>query len=227
MASILSSETLDHPVVGNNSVSSIDSDEIDETVNMMRRSKVWNEPNYKTKNIPEPLTLQNDWDNEDMNDRKPLNIEVNKGTNFFSDPIRMYTMSSSQRGRVLIINNQEFENPSLYTYREGADVDAKNLELLFTQLGFTVTNLKNMRRNEMLKKLIDFSDVSVDKAGDMMVVCILSHGLEHGKIVAVDGVVLDTEQDVLRYFHRNFAKLSSRLIMSYYLMAIQSKLNGK
>jgi hypothetical protein len=178
-----------------------DPDEIDDALNPMRKSKVWNEPNY-TKSIPTPLNLQSSQEYEPPllleDSQTPLNIEVERGLKFFDDPVRMYPMSSSPRGQVLIINNQEFDNPDIYRFRKGAHVDAENLEKLFTQLGFNVMSYKNMKRNETLKKLIEFSDIAGDKSGDMMVVCILSHGLQNGKIVTADGFVIDTEMDVLR-----------------------------
>jgi len=186
-----------------------DTDEIDDATNPLRKSKVWNEPSYnKGGSIPTPLDLQQGQECgalQILEDTKtPLHIQVEMGNKFFCDPTRMYPMSSCPRGRVLIINNQEFDNPRMYSFRTGADVDADNLEKLFIQLGLNVTSLRNMKRNDMRKKIIDFADVADEKVGDMMVVCILSHGLEHGKIVCADGLVIDTEQDVLRSFNNDY-----------------------
>ena len=47
-------------------------------------------------------------------------------------------MNHKPRGHAVIINNQEFAMPELYPFREGADVDADNLEKLFSQLDFQV-----------------------------------------------------------------------------------------
>ena len=47
-------------------------------------------------------------------------------------------MYSKQKGVAVIINNQEFSDKDAYPFRTGADVDAKNLEKLFFQLGFQV-----------------------------------------------------------------------------------------
>ena len=49
-------------------------------------------------------------------------------------------MISSPRGEALIINNQEFSFPHMYPHRQGAGVDADNLETLFTQLDFHVSD---------------------------------------------------------------------------------------
>ena len=46
--------------------------------------------------------------------------------------------------------------------------------------------------------LLDFSETARRCPGDMLVVCILSHGKEHGKIVSSDCFDIDTEVDILR-----------------------------
>ena len=178
-----------------------DPDEIDEA---SRAFKVWNEPRY-TKAKPAPLDLQTsneDYiENQDIVEviKTPLKIKVGRGSKFFSDPLRIYPMLSCPRGYVLIINNQEFDDPDMFPFRKGAHVDGENLEILFTELGFRVMSYKNMRRNATLKKLIEFSELAGRNEADMMIVCILSHGLENGKIVTSDGFKIDTETDVLRY----------------------------
>ena len=50
-------------------------------------------------------------------------------------------MRNKIRGKVFIINNEKFEKK--LSFREGSDVDAKNLESLFTQLQFQVVIAKN------------------------------------------------------------------------------------
>ena len=54
---------------------------------------------------------------------------------------RIYPLISSPRGEALIINNQEFSFPHMYPHRQGAGVDADNLETLFTQLDFHVSGV--------------------------------------------------------------------------------------
>jgi hypothetical protein len=46
-------------------------------------------------------------------------------------------MFSKPRGRVLIIDNEEFDN-DIFERRKGSAVDSNNLEILFTELGFRV-----------------------------------------------------------------------------------------
>ena len=95
---------------------------------------------------------------EDEESKTPLAVNVQKATKFFGDPRlgldiqcftksnfifrdqnnRIYPMYSKQKGVAVIINNQEFSDKDAYPFRTGADVDAKNLEKLFFQLGFQV-----------------------------------------------------------------------------------------
>ena len=176
-------------------------DERDDASASLRSTKVWNEPTY-TKPSPAPIKIPED--NDDVfspqtdSARSPLKIAVERGSTFFSDPIRNYPMYSCPRGHVLIINNQEFDNPELYPDRKGAHVDGENLEKLFKGLGFVVNSHKNLKRNETLKTLINFADLTEHEKADMVVVCILSHGENNNRIVSADGLRIDTETDVLR-----------------------------
>ena len=111
----------------------------------------------------------------------------------------MYKMTSKPRGKALIINNQEFTMPDMFPFREGADVDADNLENLFSQLGFSVSKHSNMKRIDMMRLLIDFGESLNNDPGDMLIVAILSHGKEHGKIVTSDCHYIDEESDILRF----------------------------
>jgi len=52
-------------------------------------------------------------------------------------------MRNRIRGKVFIINNETFETKTKMTFREGSDVDAKNLENLFKQLQFEVVKEKD------------------------------------------------------------------------------------
>ena len=116
----------------------------------------------------------------------------------YSTHPRMYVMTSQPRGKALIINNQEFSMPDLFPFREGADVDADNLEKLFSQLGFTVSKHSNMKRIDMQRLLLDFCESLNHEPGDMLIVAILSHGKEHGKIVTSDCHYIDEESEILR-----------------------------
>jgi len=164
-----------------------------------RISKDWSEPPHRKAinfdNKPVPIA---------ENRRTPLHIEVEKGTKLFSDPARMYAMFSMPRGYALIINNQEFEDSLTYPLRVGAHVDSENLGSLFTQLGFIVVKCKDLRRRETLRKLDEIQEMAGEKTASMMVVCILSHGRDQGKIISTDGQSIDIEIDVLRKFNNDY-----------------------
>jgi len=98
----------------------------------------------------------------------------------------------------IIINNWIFDEDDLYPKRQGADVDAVNLGNLFGQLGFDVMHRENMDRIEMAKLMISLSETVVDKAADMVIVCILSYEGETGRPLSSDGYEIDTEVDVFR-----------------------------
>ena len=107
-------------------------------------------------------------------------------------------MSKNPRGAAIIINNQTFVYPEMYPFRDGADVDANNLEKLFSQLDFEVSKHTNLTRNATLKLMIDMADAVGSKPCDMLIVCILSHGKDQGKIVSSDGLMIDMETDIFR-----------------------------
>jgi len=113
-------------------------------------------------------------------------------------------MSSSPRGLALIINNIEFTYPDLFPYRKGANVDSENLAELFTQLGFKVETHLNLGRTDTFRVLIDFAARSEHKDADMAIVCILSHGTQHGRVVAADCMEFNIEVDILRRFNNDY-----------------------
>jgi len=202
-------DNLDQPLAALTIRNSTDPGELDDSVSYARKSKVWNEPVYnKKKNIPSVLNLQPSQDYEPPpvldDSQTPLHVEVEKGIKFFGTPGRMYPMQSKPRGYALIINNQDFDIPETYPFRKGAHVDSENLDNLFSQLGFEVLRYKNLKRNETLKKLIEFSELPGQETADMMIVCVLSHGSEHGKIVSSDCMPIDTEVDILRRFNNDY-----------------------
>jgi len=177
-------------------------DQPDDAMAPIRSTKVWNEPTY-TKPEPAPIKIPKDDDDVFSPQTKTalpslLKVSVERATKFCSDPMRIYPMYNCPRGHVLIINNQEFDDPESYPYRKGAHVDSENLEQLFTGLGFVAHSHKNLTRNENVKALINFSDLKEHEKSDMVIVCILSHGEENNKIVSADGLRIDTELDVLR-----------------------------
>jgi len=171
--------------------------------NPTRVSRVGSEPQHR-----KTLNLQSTFDYQPVpikeNRKTPLHIEVEKAAKLYSDPVRMYPMLSKPKGYALIINNQEFDDSLTYPLRVGAHVDSENLGSLFTQLGFIVVKCKDLKRRETLRKLDEISELAGTKKASMMVVCILSHGRDQGKIISTDGQSIDIEIDVLRKFNNDY-----------------------
>ena len=65
-------------------------------------------------------------------------------------------MTKQQHGLCLIIDNEKFENDVL-PFREGSQIDANNLDILFQELGFQVTMRRNLNYNDMMTTITEFS----------------------------------------------------------------------
>lgn len=75
--------------------------------------------------------------------------------------MQCYKMSSNPRGHVYIIDNEDFVN-DVFKKREGSHVDSRNLDCLFTELGFKVSNYesnKNHKRPSNLEIFFQNSDL--------------------------------------------------------------------
>ena len=90
--------------------------------------------------------------------KKPINISVVQSTEFHGDPDNTYKVRSKPKGWVLLINNEKFESETFST-RIGSEVDERNLETLFIQLGFQVLVRRNLKKDEMRKELKRFVQV--------------------------------------------------------------------
>lgn len=118
------------------------------------------------------------------------------------DQIEDYTMSSSQRGICLIINNVQFEN-DLLPKRKGSDKDAFRFKEVFRQLGFAVESKRNQTAEKM-KSLFRQVAARCMLKHDALVVILLSHGTESG-IYGTDGLEVDLN-DILSYYDNRNCK---------------------
>ena len=84
---------------------------------------------------------------------KPMNIKVKQSTEFHGDAEDTYKVRSNPKGWVLLINNERFESDTLPT-RKGSEVDERNLEMLFIQLGFKVLVKRNLKKDDMKRELM-------------------------------------------------------------------------
>ena len=89
---------------------------------------------------------------------EPLIIKVKPASQYRGPPDlpNTYPMTKSKRGLCLIIDNEKFENDVL-PFREGSHIDANNLDILFTELGFDVTLRRNLVYNDMMVTLSNFA----------------------------------------------------------------------
>ncbi|XP_067008451.1 caspase-1 isoform X2 [Anabrus simplex] len=95
-----------------------------------------------------------------------------------------YNMNHPRRGHAVIFNNEEFEMLDM-SKRVGSDADVKNLERLYTALGFDIMIYHNKNCHE-IKKIIDNLAEQDHSDADCMIVTVLSHGMGTGFILAKD-----------------------------------------
>ena len=135
---------------------------------------------------------------EDVIDASPLSnsatppsfpVRPRSSTKCEPDLTNAYPLTGNHRGWCLIVNNVEFETLS---ERRGSDRDAKNLQSLFTALGFTVWIVRNLDSNSMRSKFKELISKDHSKS-DSVVVCLLSHGLS-GKIYGTDGELVEVAE---------------------------------
>ncbi|CAG5125026.1 unnamed protein product [Candidula unifasciata] len=94
-----------------------------------------------------------------------------------------YLMSAKPRGRVLVINNEEFTH---LDNRVGSFEDRKSLETLFKALDFDVEVAKNQTKERMWELLVKESEKEYHKKAQCFVLVILSHG-HTGVVFGTDG----------------------------------------
>lgn len=111
----------------------------------------------------------------------PLTIKVKKSEKFYDttehNKSYFYRTRSKRRGRVLIINNYDF-NDTNQEYRNGAQVDEENLLQLFNQLHFVIEYQSNKTAEQMKMIIKDFATYSAEKVADICFVIIMSHGTD-------------------------------------------------
>jgi len=174
--------------------------------NVVSDIKVWNEPQYGS-NVVE-LSLSEQLQRELYipppvldNSTMPIEVSVRKATAYRGPPsFNAYPLFSKPRGLALIIDNEDFDN-NVLPRRTGSMVDANNLDILLSELGFKVTLRRNLSYRDMMIDIKTFATNPQHAECDMTVVCILSHG-RHGLIASADGREVETEW-VLRQFNND------------------------
>ncbi|CAH1774000.1 unnamed protein product [Owenia fusiformis] len=102
-----------------------------------------------------------------------------------------YPMNSSPKGRMIIINNKNFDKSKVkLSYREGTDNDATCLSQLFRKLGYSVQDSKSWKdltAKEIKEKLQKESQLESHNRHTSFICAILSHGAKGNRIYGVDG----------------------------------------
>nr|CAB3227923.1 caspase-6 [Phallusia mammillata] len=98
-----------------------------------------------------------------------------------------YKMDFQNRGYAVIVNNENFHWSTGMNKRVGTDIDARNLQMIFTRLGFEVDMQKDIKCIA-LHELIDKYAKEDHSNSDCFMFAILSHG-DNGCIYGTDGTI--------------------------------------
>ncbi|XP_039273151.2 caspase-6-like [Styela clava] len=121
--------------------------------------------------------------------KKKVNGGKSKHHNF-ADKLLKYKMdypNTSERGHVVIINNENFHWTTGMNSRKGTDADANNLSRLFNKLDFKVGVYRDQTTTDMMEIVKQMADKD-HKDYDCFIMVLLSHG-DDGKIYGTDGLV--------------------------------------
>ena len=126
----------------------------------------------------------------------PLTINVLPANQLFSGK-NIYSMGpGTSRGLALILNYETFD-PSWLGTRIGTDVDESYLVDLFTQMGFQVEVAKNLDKKDTLSTILHFSKDKRHRSSNMMILVVLSHGMEADNIFTSDGETINVYEDIV------------------------------
>ena len=97
-----------------------------------------------------------------------LSVKVIPSTKLIQGEAIYKLRGGCRRGLALVVNNENFSDPRIYSTRRGSKRDVENITSLLSQMGFHVITRQDLSRKEMLQTFLDFS--SNEKHGDIMVV---------------------------------------------------------
>ncbi|XP_071054131.1 caspase Dronc-like [Onthophagus taurus] len=111
------------------------------------------------------------------------------------------TQSLKDRGKLLLINNINFEMEG--RTRNGSKVDQENIVELFTQLGFSIVQEKNKTKSEIESIIKSFASNQDLEKYDMCVTIVMSHGgtIDGQTVIeTIDGQSLSTKWIVEQFY---------------------------
>ncbi|XP_070560676.1 caspase-3-like [Ptychodera flava] len=106
-----------------------------------------------------------------------------------TDSDEIYRMKSKPRGLAFILNNKVFTNGM--KRREGSDIDCKNLQHVFKELGFENHVKNDLTGKEILLQLDKFAQIDHSNY-DCCIISILTHGIQ-GSVYGTDGELIKIE----------------------------------
>ncbi|XP_067949562.1 uncharacterized protein [Watersipora subatra] len=117
-----------------------------------------------------------------ISDGSPTYTNTTEIKELFHNTDAVYKMTNP-RGRVLIINNNEFHDVHGGTfYRDGSEHDVKHLQEMFSQLHFEVETRENLTSKDMLEAVESVTQDRRMEDYGMFALVILSHGQENDQI---------------------------------------------
>ncbi|XP_046575682.1 caspase-3-like isoform X2 [Haliotis rubra] len=144
------------------------------------------------------------WPDQNYN---PLFVDVlpvpNEDTNMWNKFVKSgtagsyYCMQKNPRGRLLIINNVNFSSARNKKQlplddRQGSDVDATSVDMLFEKLSFKTVTKTNLTKEKIIEVLVEERQLDHD-GYDCFACVILSHGTGGG-VYGVDGEVANIQE---------------------------------
>uniref|UniRef100_A0A6J0V3B6 Caspase-10-like n=1 Tax=Pogona vitticeps TaxID=103695 RepID=A0A6J0V3B6_9SAUR len=133
----------------------------------------------------------------------------------------LYKMDGPHRGCCLIFNNMNFEGSLQDKRRNGSEIDAMELERVFTWLGLEVTTYKDQTAKGMEELLKQWQSSDCLKDRDCLVCCILSHG-ESGLIFGTDEQKISIRA-IMSYFTANRCPFLAKKPKLFFIQACQGE----
>ncbi|XP_077998437.1 caspase-3-like [Glandiceps talaboti] len=132
-----------------------------------------------------------------------VEIEPTAPSKEMTDSDEIYKMKSKPRGLAFILNNKVFTNGM--KRREGSDIDCKNLQHVFKQLGFENHVKNDLTGKDLVTQLEKFANIDHSRY-DCCVISILSHGV-NGAVYGTDGELIRVEDITARFNGTNCPSL--------------------
>jgi len=120
-----------------------------------------------------------------------------------------YTMATRPRGLALIIANERYHN-DIQDERIGSECDRKNLQSLFEQMDFDVDVKLDLTRVGLMKALKEFAENEKHADNDMMILVILSHGRDQGRVDTVEGQSYELERVFAQFNNQQCPNLKGK-----------------